>query len=463
MLVDRAALDAYIQANSDAFVDELCDLVRLPSISTQANPGVQACAEALLGSMARSGLEGRLLPTAGQPVVFGQRLVNERLPTVLVYGHYDVQPVDPLDAWQTPPFEPVVRDGRLYGRGSSDNKGQHLAQLLALRSLLAVRGELPLNVKVILEGEEENGSPHLAACVEEHRELLAADLAYTSDGPVHESGRPIVVLGVRGMLSVELRARGANRDVHSGNRGGVVPYPAWDLVQLLASLRRPDGRVAIDGFYDAVRPPTDAERDAIARLPLDLDAHLREYGIEGLPSPDEWGYYERLMLQPTLNIAGLHSGYTGEGIKTIVPHHAVAKLDMRLVPDQTPDAIFDLLARHVRARAPQVELVRLGDMRPSRTPIDNPYTQTVLAALREATGEEPYLVPSLGGSLPDYVFTQILGVPSLLVPYANPDQNNHAPNENLELARFLMGIRTCATVLQRVAELGRGAQASSPQ
>jgi acetylornithine deacetylase/succinyl-diaminopimelate desuccinylase-like protein len=456
MPVDRATLDAFLRTHQDSFVEELSDLVRLPSISTQSNPGVQACAEALLGTLRRSGLEARLLPTPGQPVVFGQRLVDARRPTVLIYGHYDVQPVDPLDAWQTPPFEPVVRDGRLYGRGSSDNKGQHLAQLLALRALQALGDELPLNVKVILEGEEENGSPHLAGFVREHRELLAADVAYTSDGPVHESGRPLVVLGVRGMLSVELRAHGANRDVHSGNRGGVVPYPAWELVHLLASLRRADGRVAIDGFYDAVRPASAAEREAIARLPLDLGGHLREYGIDRLPPPDDWGYYERLMLQPTLNIAGLHAGYAGEGIKTIIPHQAIAKLDLRLVPDQTPEDIFRLLQRHVHAHAPGIELVWLGDMQPSRTPIDNPYTRTVLAAVGEATGEEPYVVPSLGGSLPDYVFTRILGIPSLLVPYANPDQNNHAPNENFELARFIGGIRTCATVLQRMSRLSSG-------
>jgi acetylornithine deacetylase/succinyl-diaminopimelate desuccinylase-like protein len=443
-------LNAYLSDNQDQFVDELCELVRLPSISTQANPGVQACADALVETMRRGGLEPRLLPTPGQPVVFGQRMVDPRLPTVLIYGHYDVQPVDPVEDWVTPPFEPVIRDGRLYGRGSSDNKGQHLAQLLAIRALLKLDGELPTNVKVILEGEEENGSPHLAWFVEHNRELLACNVAYTSDGPVHESGRATLVLGVRGMLGVELRARGANRDVHSGNRGGVVPYPAWDLVHLLASMRRPDGRVAIDGFYDSVRPPTIAEREAISRLPLDLPAHLRQYEFDRLPPPDDWGYYDRLMLQPTLNITGLNGGYAGHGIKTIIPHQAVAKLDMRLVPNQTPDEIFDCLERHVRRYAPGVELIRLGDMRPSRTAIDNPYTQTVITALREATGEEPYVVPSLGGSLPDYVFTEILGVPSLLVPYANPDQNNHAPNENFELARFIGGIRTCATVLRRL-------------
>lgn len=440
----------YIDAHHDAFVDELCALVRQPSISTQ-DLGVDECARLLVDTMTRSGLDARLVPTAGKPVVFGQRLVDPALPTVLVYGHYDVQPVDPLEAWASPPFEPEIRDGRVYGRGSSDNKGQHLAQLLALRSTLAVDGALPLNVKVILEGEEENGSPHLAAFVDENRALLAADVAYTSDGPVHESGRPSLLLGVRGMLGIELRVRGANRDVHSGNRGGLVPQPAWRLIEVLHSMRAGDGRVAIDGFYDAVRPPDARERAALDRLPLDIPAHLRAYDIDALPPPEDVPYYERLMFQPTLTICGLGSGYAGPGVKTIIPATASAKLDIRLVPDMDPADIFSRVERHVRDRAPDVEVIPLGNMLPSRTPIDAPYVEAALAALRDATREEPYILPSLGGSLPDYVFTRLLGIPSLLVPYANPDQNNHAPNENFELRRFIDGIKTCAAFLQRAA------------
>lgn len=449
---------AYIDAHRDDFVAQLLVLLRQPSISAQ-NVGVEECAELLREIMTGCGLEAQLLPTAGKPVVFGQRLVDPLLRTVLIYGHYDVQPVDPLEAWESPPFEPTIRRGRIYARGSGDNKGQHLAQLLAMQAYLATWGELPVNVKVILEGEEESSSPHLARFVEEHRELLAADLVYTSDGPVHESGRPQVVLGVRGILYVELRARGAKSDLHSGNRGGVVPNPAWHLVDVLASMRDREGWVAIEGFYDTVRPQTAAERAAIADLPLDLPAILAEYGTDRLPPPAEPGYYERLMTLPTLNISGFRSGYGGEGMKTIIPATATAKLDMRLVVDQDPDDIFAKFSRHVRERAPDVEVVRLGSMLPSKTPIENPYTRAVATAVARAYDEEPLVVPTLGGSLPDYVFTRILGLPSIMVPYANPDENNHAPNENLEIERYIKGIKICAAVLRNVGELGAGDRA----
>jgi acetylornithine deacetylase/succinyl-diaminopimelate desuccinylase-like protein len=440
-----------VDTRASAFLDELMDLVRQPSISSQGI-GVAECAQLLLGTMSRSGLSARLLPTHGYPVVFGERHVGNDRPTLLVYGHYDVQPVDPLDAWDSPPFEPVIRDGRIWGRGSSDNKGQHLAQLLAMRTYLYVAGELPINVKVILEGEEESSSPHLAAFVEANAETLRADLVYTSDGPIHESGRATVVLGVRGILYVELRARGANTDVHSGNRGGVVPNPAWTLVDVLHSLRRPDGTVAIDGFYDGVRPIGPLERAALDALPVDVDEFLRGYGLSRLPPPDDWGFFERLMLQPTLNVSGFSSGYGGPGMKTIIPSTATAKLDMRLVADQDPEHVFRCLVEHVRARAPDVEVVRIGAMEPSRTPLDHAYVKLIAEAVAQAhDGQPPLIVPALGGSLPDYVFTRILGLPSILVPYANADQRNHAPNENFAVERFTRGIKTFAAVMEALA------------
>ncbi len=452
-MADLERLFAFVDQRRDAFVAELSELVRQPSISSQ-DVGLEAYAEQIRAVMARAGLETRLLPTAGKPVVFGQRIADPARRTVLIYGHYDVQPVDPLDEWVTPPFEPSVRDGRLYGRGSSDNKGQHFAHLAALRAFMDLLGELPLNVKMLLEGEEEMSSPHLAAFVEANRDLLAADFALTSDGPLHESGRPLLLLGVRGLLYVELRARGANSDVHSGNRS-VVPSPAWEMVHLLASMRSAAGRALVDGFYDAVRPPTDAERAAVAQLPLDLPATLARLGTTRLPPPEGLGYYERLMFEPTLNIAGLVSGYGGPGGKTIIPSRAVAKLDMRLVPDQEPEQIFQLVQRHVRERAPDVEVVWMGGVPPSRTPLENPYARAVLDGLADAHGVEPYVVPSLGGTLPDYVFTRILGLPSLLVPYANADQANHAPNENFALDLFVKGIKSTVAILARVAAMPR--------
>ena len=336
----------YIEAHRQAFVDELLAYLRQPSISSE-NVGVKECAAMLRQIMTSCGLESRVLPTAGHPVVFGEHRAGAGLPTVLIYGHYDVQPVDPLDAWQTPPFEPAIRNGRIYARGSGDNKGQHLAQLLALRAYRETAGELPVNVKVLVEGEEESSSPNLALFVQENRDLLHADVVYVSDGPVHESGRPLLVMGVRGILYVELQARGARSDLHSGNRGGVAPNPAWQLVELLATMRDEQGRLLIEGFYDGVRPPSAAEQAAIAALPLDLPSVLTQLGVPQLPPPADVGYYERLMLLPTLNICGFHSGYGGPGKKTVIPSTAAVKMDMRLVPDQDPEDIFRKFVRHV--------------------------------------------------------------------------------------------------------------------
>jgi acetylornithine deacetylase/succinyl-diaminopimelate desuccinylase-like protein len=342
----------------------------------------------------------------------------------------------------------------VYGRGSSDNKGQHLAQLWGLRAVLTASGELPVNVKVLIEGEEEVGSPHLPDLVREHRDLLQADVAITSDGPVHRSGRPQLVLGTRGQLGVELRTRGANQEAHSGSMGGLLPDPSWPLVQLLSTLRSTDGRVAVAGFYDSVRPPSPAERALLAAMPTDLADHLHAYGLPELPPPAELGYYERLMFQPTMTITGLGSGYTGPGVKTLIPNGAMARLDMRLVPDQNPEVVFRLLQEHVTERDTSVELTLLSAVPPSRTSVDDRYVRLLEDALAFATGRRPFVVPSLGSTLPNHVFTEILGIASVLLPYANPDQCNHAPNENLVLNRYKDGMRTCAAVLYRLASQG---------
>jgi acetylornithine deacetylase/succinyl-diaminopimelate desuccinylase-like protein len=404
-------------------------------------------ADLLLAWLRDLGMEARLLPTRGWPLVLGRRSDVPGAPTVLLYGHYDVQPPDPLDAWVSPPFEPQVRNGRVYARGAGDNKGQHVAQLMALEALLACYGSLPCNVVVLLEGEEEVGSPHLAEAVETYREELACDLVITADGPLHESGLPCVMFGVRGVLSFELRVQGANRDLHSGNFGGVAPNPIWTLVQLLATMKRPDGTITIDGIYDRVQPPTEAERAALAALPLDLERVMGELGLARLDGPADRAYYERLALWPTFTINGLHGGYGGPGSKTVLPHQASAKCDMRLVADQTVAETFALVEAHVRRYAPDVEVIFQGGMDPSKTPLDSPYAAPIRAAIREAQQVEPLIVPALGGSLPDYVWTRILGVPSFVVPYANHDEDNHAPNENIEVERFFAGIKTGAAIL----------------
>lgn len=432
---------------------DLADLFRLlaqPSISTQ-NIGVRECAELERELLQEAGLEARIFETAGHPMVFGERAGPAGAPTLLLYGHYDVQPPEPLEAWDSPPFEPEVRAGRIWARGVGDNKGQHFAHVCALRAWTETVGELPIGVKVLLEGEEECGSPQIDAFVAANRDLLAADLVVTADGPAHDDAHPQVEFGVRGMVYVELTARGASHDLHSGNWGGIAPNPAWTLVQLLATMRDADGHVLIEGFSDDVRPLSELARAAIAKIPLDQAGALAGIGVRELPPPREVPYFERLMARPTLNIAGLRSGYGGPGSKTIIPAEAVVKMDMRLVPDQDPDDVYAKVAAHVARHAPEVEIRRLGSMRPSHTPLDHPLAAPLRRAVATGFGAEPIDIPLVGGSLPDATWTETLGLPSFVVPYANHDEANHAPNENLTLERFYAGIRTTAALVAELA------------
>ncbi len=440
----------HIDEQRNISLERLMDYVRKPSISAQG-VGIAEVAAYIARIMQRIGLETDVVPTAGWPMVLGRRHRSPGKPTVLLYGHYDVQPPDPVDEWISPPFEPAIRNERLYGRGVADNKGQHFAQLLALEALLEVDGELPCNVTVLLEGEEEVGSPQMKSFVEAHREQLSADVAITCDGPVLSSGKPCVVFGVRGVLNFELRARGANSDLHSGNWGGIVPNPLWTLVHLLASMKNDRGEIMIDGFYDDVRPVSDLERDALDLLPLDLDAVKQALDIEKLDQPLDREFYERITAWPTLTINGFSGGYQGTGAKTVLPHEAFVKCDIRLVNAQRADDILAKVKRHVRQHAPNVEVVFYGAMEPSKTPLDSVYAQPIAEAVRQVHGGNPLLVPSLGGSLPTYVFRTILNLPSFVVPYGNPDQANHAPNENMEIERFFNGIKTSAAMLSHLA------------
>jgi acetylornithine deacetylase/succinyl-diaminopimelate desuccinylase-like protein len=450
--LDLSAVFAHIDRHRPVFLDRLIDYVRRPSISAHGH-GMDEVAAFLVELLAGLGLQTEAIPTAGWPVVLARRNDAPNAPTVLLYGHYDVQPPDPLDAWISPPFEPAIRDGRLYARGVGDNKGQHFAQILALESLLACRGALPCNVIMLLEGEEEIGSPHMPDFIHAHKDKLAADLVITADGPVHENGQSCIRFGVRGVVSFELRAQGANRDLHSGNWGGVAPNPLWTLVHLLATMKNEHGEITIDGFYDNVLPPAALERSALDALPVDVDAIKAELGLNRLAPPASRPFYDRLSLWPTLTLNGLHGGYGGPGSKTVLPCEAVAKCDIRLVEAQTPEEIFARVEAHVQKHAPQVTVIRQGSMAPSKTPMDSPFTQPLVQAITAAQGQAPLFVPAMGGSLPDYVFTKILGVPAFVVPYANPDEANHAPNENLEIERFYLGIKTGAAILAYLGNL----------
>jgi acetylornithine deacetylase/succinyl-diaminopimelate desuccinylase-like protein len=447
---------AHIDAQRESFLRRLVDYVRHPSISAH-NIGIKEVADILIDMLGKLGADARLVPTKGHPMVVARWLEAKGAPTVLLYGHYDVQPPDPLDLWISPPFEPTIRDGRIFARGVADNKGQHLAQILAIESLLKVRGRLPCNVILLLEGEEEVGSPHVADFVREHRDLLKADFAVTADGPLPPSGKPTVKLGSRGVISFDLVVKHANRDVHSGNFGGVVPNPLWTLVHLLATMKNDRGEITIDGLHDDVATPTADELEAAARLPLDLDEVKRSLGLSRLDAPLERDYYERLCFRPTLTINGLHGGYGGPGSKTVLPHEAIAKCDIRLVAAQDAADILSKVEAHVRKHAPEVTVVSRGPgMQPSKTPITSKHLAPIRQAILAAHGVEPLIFPAGFGSLPGYAFTEILGIDAFVTPYGNADEANHAPNENLKVECFYNGIRTGAALLDELARVDAG-------
>lgn len=436
----------YLDMKQSEHLDRLFAYLRMPSISAQGT-GIAETGSFLAELLGSIGLDTRLIETDGWPLVYARSASLPGKPTVLLYGHYDVQPPDPLDLWDTPPFEPEIRDGRIYARGAGDNKGQHFANILAIEAWLATTGSLPCNVILLLEGEEEIGSPHIAEFVRNNRDLLDVDLVITSDGPVHDSGRPTVEFGVRGVFSFELRARGANRDLHSGNFGGIAPNPIWTLVHALGTMKNKAGDITIDGFSDPVVPPSDLELAAIAEMPDGTGETMRELGLTCLDAPADRGFYERLMAWPTLTINGFHSGYGGPGSKTVLPSEAFVKFDARLVPNQTIAQVESAIRSHLERHAPEVAFIPQGGMEPSKTPIDSSWTGPIARAVQIGTGESPLLVPAMGGSLPEYIWTQILGVPAFVVPYANHDERNHSPNENIEVERFFNGIRTGAALL----------------
>lgn len=439
------AIRDYAAGRREQHERELAEWIAVPSISAtgEGMPAATRYAEELVG---RSGLTPSVVDTGGWPLVTGHAAGPPGSPHVVIYGHYDVQPPGPLAEWHSPPFTATVRDGRVYGRGTGDNKGQHLAQLLALRALRDTAGGLPCTVTVLLDGEEEMGSPNLSSTLAGMRDELAADLVVWSDGPVHESGEPTVVLGVRGIVSFEIVVNAAHAPLHSGNWGGVAPNPAWELVWLLSTIRTPDGRITVDGFDAGALPLGPAERAALDALPVDVDAALAGAGLDRLDAPADRPFGDRLAL-PTFTINSL-TCLDGGDHRTVIPATAVARCDMRLVGGQRSDSAIAALRAHLAAHLPHAELrLTRGVMEASRTPIDAPHTQTIVAALGAAYGRPAVLVPALGGSLPIASLSEGLGLPCYGVPLANVDERNHAPNENLELRRFHDGIVGCAAVL----------------
>lgn len=448
-----ASVLAWSESSREADLDDLMGLIRQPSISAQ-NVGVRECAALEEALLRDAGLETQVLETSGHPMIYGEWLGAPGKPTILFYGHYDVQPADPLELWESPPFEPEIRNGRIYARGVADNKAQHFSHIAAIRAWMKATGSLPVNVKVLLEGEEEVGSPHLDETVREHRDLLTADLVYTSDGPITDEKYPEISFGVRGLLYIELRATGPNRDLHSGHWGGVSPNPIWELVRLLNTMIDDENHILIDGFYDNVLEPTPGARAAMDRLPIDIDQAILSVGLTEMSPPADLPYADRIMAQPTLNIAGFNGGYGGPGSKTIIPSKATVKIDMRLVPEQTPDEIWEKISAHVEKHGSDgIEIVRLdGGMIPSFTPVEHPLADVVRDAVEAGFGARPIDIASAGGSLPDATWTKTLGLPSFLIPYGAPEQANHSPNESYRVERIWQGIATSATLLALLAQ-----------
>jgi acetylornithine deacetylase/succinyl-diaminopimelate desuccinylase-like protein len=478
-MIDWKGFDAALSARRREIVAGFIPFLKVDTVSQQPER-VRAGAAWLVEAMEASGLEARVLETGGNPAVFGQRRLPGASRTLLIYCHYDVKPAPPERWLQPSPFEPVLRDGlaedgaapvaladvagdalpshRLYARGAADDKGPIWAHLNALRLMDGVGMAPGVDLKFIFDGEEEIGSPYFGDFTERHRELLAADLVLVTDGPKHDSGRPTISGGARGVLAIELTLESARRDLHSGNFA--VPNPSWILTHLLASMAAPDGTPLIEGFEKDVLPPTATEREMMAKIPMDLRALGRELGVS--LGAD---YLERLMFHSTLNIRGLRSGFTGQEANTIIPSQATVSIDVRMVKNMRAEAMYRRIVEHIRGqgftviesadaplpdelRGRAVRVVEKRGYDPSKTALDLPISREVIAAVERAHGGQPaVLLPTLGGSVPLWAFTDILGLPTLVVPYANAGNRQHSPNEHLRLDHLFQGIKTTAVLL----------------
>ena len=449
----------YAHSQHDRFLEELFALLRVPSISTLPEHAgdVRHAAEILVAELKRIGMENvRLIQTAGHPLVYADWLHADEKPTCLCYGHYDVQPVEPVEEWHTPPFEPTIRDGNVYARGAVDDKGQMYMHVKALESLLQAHGRLPLNIRVILEGEEEVGGEAIARFVAEHPEELKADFALISDTEMFAPELPTLCVGLRGMIYTEIEARGAKTDLHSGMYGGAAPNPFVALAQIIAQLKDAGGRILIPGFYDKVVKPSSDELRAWESLPFDEEQYRNsEVGSSVLTGEAGYGVLERTWARPTLDVHGMPGGFIGAGAKTVIPAKAVAKISMRLVPDMTPKETFALYKQYVESLRPKgieldVRLIHSGD--PIVIGTNNPYVKAAQNALHQVWGKDTVFIRS-GGSIPIVGdFERNLHIPSVMMGFGLPDDNLHAPNEKFHIANFYRGIDSLIVFLEEVGK-----------
>ena len=449
----------FINVNRDRYVDQLKEYLSIPSISAlpQHREDVRRCAEWTADEMGRIGLQNvRLEETPGHPVVYGEWLGEEGAPTILFYGHYDVQPVDPLNLWTSPPFEATVRDGEIYARGAADDKGQVFMHFKAVEAHIKEHGRLPVNMKFLLEGEEEVGSANLDNFISAHKHLLKADVVVISDSPMFDRGIPSICYGLRGLAYYQIDLRGTKTDLHSGSFGGAVVNPAMALAQLLAQMKDKSGRVKIPGFYDDVVELRPEERAEFAKLPFNERKYRQDLGAPKLAGEAGYTTLERIWARPTFEVNGLLAGFTGEGAKTVIPAVAMAKVSMRLVPNQDPKKIGDLFEAHVKkiaSKAVEVKLTRMHGGKPWMTAFDNPFVQAAGRAIEKGFGQPPVFNRE-GGSIPVVAtFQEELGLPCVLFGVGLPDENAHAPDEKLDLGNFHNGIIASAFLYQEIGSL----------
>lgn len=443
-----SSLTEYASRERDRYLAELQDFLRIPSISTSSEhkSDVLRAAEWLADALRQAGLEHvEIFRTEGHPIVYGDWLHAPGKPTALIYGHYDVQPADPLEEWNAPPFEPTIRDGKIYARGATDDKSQLFLHVKTVEAFLKTGGQFPVNVKFCLEGEEEIASPNLPRFLESHADMLRADLVVISDGTMLGKDTPSICVSLRGLCGFELEVQGASTDLHSGMYGGGVANPLTALVRLLATMHREDGSVAVEGFYDKVDPLDEEKRKAFRSIPFDEEAVKRQLGVPELTGEAGYTFLERTTARPTLELHGIVGGYQGEGTKTVIPSKAVAKLTCRLVDRQDPEEIMQLIERHVKRHTPPGVTVKLHPRdkgKPFSISPEHPYIQAAAKAYEAVYGKPPVYIRS-GGSIPIVeTFSSVLGAPVVLIDLGLPGENLHAPNEHFHLEQLDKGIAT---------------------
>jgi acetylornithine deacetylase/succinyl-diaminopimelate desuccinylase-like protein len=453
------ATDTFVEQNQTRLLEELKDFLRIPSISTlpEHKPDVQRAAHFVADSLKRAGIENvEIIPTAGNPLVYGDWLHAAGKPTVLCYGHYDVQPPDPLELWQSPPFEPAVRDGNIYARGSADDKGQMYMHIKAVEALRAVNGTLPVNLKFLIEGEEEVGGASIASYVAKNPAKLKADVALVSDTALYAEGLPTLCIGLRGLVYMEVEATGPARDLHSGLYGGAAPNPVFGLIELLSKCKDAQGKILIPGMYDDVAPPAPAEKESWKLLPFKESDFLKnEVGAIALAGEPGQSVLERIWARPTLEVHGIAGGFTGAGAKTVIPSKATAKVSFRLVPEQNPDKILASFREFLQRNAPagvRIELRVLSASPAVMVDPNHPAIQTAARAFSEMLGR-PTVFTRSGGSIPVVGdFANHLHIPSILMGFGLPDDGLHSPNEKYRLENYYKGIMTIAHFFE---EFGR--------